>query len=83
VRRCHERVDIYAPDGQTTANLDEVRRLFADIFNQEDIALVESVQRGLASMAYDQSRYVADRKGSWFSEAGLHAFHKRILEALG
>lgn len=81
--RCHERVDIYAPEGSASANLDEVRRLFAEIFNQEDIALVESVQRGLASMGYDQGRYVADRANSWFSESGLHAFHKRILQALG
>ena len=82
VGRCAERVDIYAPGGPATPNLEEARRLFADIFNREDIALVESVQRGLASMAYDQSRYVADRQGSWFSESGLHAFHQRVLEAL-
>jgi len=81
-QRCDERVDIYAPAGQTSANLEEIRHLFADIFNQEDIALVESVQRGLASMGYDQGRYVADRKGSWFSESGLHQFHKRVLEAI-
>lgn len=81
-QRCRERVDIYAPDGAAGPNLDEVRRLFADVFNREDIALVESVQRGLSSMGYDQSRYVADRQGSWFSEAGLHAFHKRVLEAV-
>ena len=81
-QRCRERVDIYAPEGAASANLEEIRHLFADVFNQEDIALVESVQRGLASMAYDQGRYVADRKGSWFSESGLHAFHARILEAI-
>lgn len=80
--RCLERVDIYAPEGPATPNLEEARRLFADVFNQEDIALVESVQRGLASMAYDQGRYVADDKGSWYSEAGLHAFHRRILRAM-
>lgn len=81
-QRCLERVDIYAPEGETSANLDEVHRLFAETFNREDIALVESVQRGLASMAYDQGRYVADPAGSAFSESGLHAFHKRVLEAL-
>lgn len=81
-QRCAERVDIYAPEGEVSANLEEVRHLFADVFNQEDIALVESVQQGLASMAYDQGRYVADRAESWFSESGLHAFHQRILKAI-
>ncbi|MEX2650175.1 MAG: aromatic ring-hydroxylating dioxygenase subunit alpha [Alphaproteobacteria bacterium] len=81
-QRCRERVDIYAPAGEASANLDEIRRLFAEIFNREDIAIVESVQRGVASMAFDQSRYVADRKGSWFSEAGLHTFHARVIEAI-
>ncbi len=82
--RCRERVDIYVePDPERPENVEEARRLFADVFNREDIALVESVQRGLASDGYDQGRYVADRAGSWFSEAGLHAFHGRVLEALG
>ena len=81
-QRCAERVDIYAPEGAPSANLEEVHHLFADIFNREDIAIVESVQRGLASMAYDQGRYVADRADSWFSESGLHAFHRRILDAI-
>ena len=81
-QRCAERVDIYAPAGAPSANLQEVHHLFADIFNQEDIGLVESVQRGLASMAYDQGRYVVDRSDSWFSESGLHAFHQRILKAI-
>ena len=79
---CLERVDIYAPAGESSANLEEIHRLFAEIFNREDIALVESVQRGLASMAYDQGRYVADPAGSPFSESGLHAFHRRVVEAI-
>jgi choline monooxygenase len=52
------------------------------MFNQEDIALVESVQRGLESLGYDQGRYVADPAESWFTESGLHRFHSQILEAL-
>ena len=53
------------------------------MFNREDIALVESVQRGLGSLGYDQGRYVADPEGSWFSESALHRFHSQILEDLG
>lgn len=82
--RCHERVDVYCePDPGHSGNVDELLKLFAKIFNQEDIALVESVQRGLSSDGYDQGRYIADRAGSWFSESGLHVFHKWALEALG
>jgi choline monooxygenase len=80
--RCLERADIYSPPGLESANLAVVKSLFADVFNQEDIALVESVQRGLASQGYDQGRYVADPAGSWFSESALHRFHRQILDAL-
>jgi len=80
--RTLEHADIYSPSDVNTPNLDAVKSLFSEMFNQEDIALVESVQRGLASLGYDQGRYVADPKGSWFSESGLHAFHKQILEDL-
>jgi len=59
-----------------------IKSLFAEMFNQEDIALVESVQRGLESLGYDQGRYVADPGESWFTESGLHRFHKQIVEAL-
>ncbi len=80
--RSLEHVDIYSPPRIESPNLEVVKSLFAEMFNQEDIALVESVQRGLASLGYDQSRYVADPAGSWFSESALHRFHRQILKAL-
>ena len=48
----------------------------------EDIAIVESVHRGLGSLGYDQGRYVADDGDNWYSESGLHRFHQQILAAL-
>jgi carnitine monooxygenase subunit len=80
--RSLEHADIYSPSGEETPNLAAVTSLFAQMFNQEDIALVESVQRGLSSLGYDQGRYVADRENSWFSESGLHSFHQQILDDL-
>jgi len=77
-----EHADIYSPTGVDVPNLIAAKSLFAEMFNREDIALVESVQQGLASLGYDQGRYVADSKDSWFSESGLHSFHKQILEDL-
>ena len=82
VDRCRERVDVFAPKGETCANLEQVKTLFSEHFNREDIALVESVQRGLSSLAYDQSRYVADETEQWYSESGLHRFHGQVLDAL-
>ena len=77
-----EHADIYSPKGRDAPNLDAVKSLFSEMFNREDIGLVQSVQRGLSSLGYDQGRYVADTSNSWFSESGLHRFHSQILEAL-
>ena len=77
-----EHADIYSPKDVDAPNLEFVKSLFAEMFNKEDIALVQSVQRGLGSLGYDQGRYVADANDSWFSESGLHKFHSQILEAL-
>ncbi len=84
VDRCAERVDIYTPEGEgeNDKNLIAVKDLFMNMFNQEDIAIVESVQRGISSLGYDQGRYVCDAAESWFSETLLHGFHMQVLEAL-
>lgn len=84
VERCAERVDVYTPrgDAENDPNLLAIRDLFMNMFNQEDIAIVESVQRGFHSLGYDQGRYVCDAAESWFTEALLHWFHLQVLEAL-
>lgn len=81
-RRCLERADILAPPGESSPNLEHVQSLFAERFNREDIAIVESVQLGLESLGYDQGRYVVDAADSWFSESALHRFHRQVVEAL-
>jgi choline monooxygenase len=80
--RCAERADIYAPAGDQPKNLGIIKRLFAEMFNREDIAIVESVQRGLSSPGFDQGRYVVDKQDGWYSESILHAFHLQVLEVL-
>ena len=79
---CHERVDIIAPCGDREPNLLAVRDLFVEHFNREDIGIVESVQRGLSSIGYDQGRYVGGDEQAWYSESGLHRFHQQIVDAL-
>ena len=81
--QCRERIDILTPDGRGSDNLDALCSLFTDNFNKEDISIVESVQRGLQSLGYDQGRYVVDDKNDWYSESGLHRFHLQILDAIG
>jgi choline monooxygenase len=80
--RCLERIDLLSVNGEVPPPLEALKTLFTDQFNAEDIAIVQSVQRGLESLAYDQGRYVADNTDSWYSESGLHRFHQLILESL-
>lgn len=52
-----------------------------DVLQVQDIALVESVQRGMATPAFDQGRIVHDPEGSGLSEHGVHHFHGLVLRA--
>ena len=47
----------------------------------QDIGIVESVQRGMRTPAFDQGRIVFDPAGSGLSEHGVHHFHGLVLEA--
>ncbi len=52
-----------------------------DVLQTEDIALVESVQRGMSTPAFTQGRIVHDPAGSGLSEHALHHFHGLVLES--
>ncbi len=62
------------------AELDSMRYLDQTL-QVEDIALVESVQRGMESPAFTQGRIVSDPNGSGLSEHALHHFHGLVLKA--
>ena len=51
------------------------------VLQVEDIALVESVQRGMNTPAFQQGRIVYDPGGSGKSEHALHHFHGLVLDA--
>ena len=51
------------------------------VLQPEDIALVESVQRGMRTPAFTRGRYLVDPNGSGLSEHGVHHFHSLILAA--
>ncbi|GIE29547.1 ring-hydroxylating oxygenase subunit alpha [Actinoplanes italicus] len=59
----------------------EAVRYIDDVLQQQDIAIVESVQRGMATPAFDQGRIVYDSAGPGLSEQGVHHFHGLVLQA--
>lgn len=59
---------------QTIKYLDEVLQV-------EDIAIVESVQKGMNTPAFRQGRIVNDPEGSGQSEHAVHHFHGLVLDA--
>src|SRR4051794_27423977 len=56
-------------------------RYIDEILQQQDITIVESVQRGMRTPAFDQGRIVYDPDGSGLSEHGVHHFHGLVLDA--
>ncbi|MBN35673.1 MAG: hypothetical protein CMM46_13060 [Rhodospirillaceae bacterium] len=69
--RCHERIDIYLiGDAATAPDWHEQRQAVLDMWddlNHEDIGLIESLQKGRSSPAYDGGRL-----SPYWDEAPLH-----------
>ena len=61
----------------------EAIRYLDDVLQVEDIALVESVQRGMNTPAFQQGRIVHDPDGSGKSEHAVHHFQSLVVRALG
>ena len=59
----------------------EAIRYIDDVLQAEDIALVESVQKGMSTPAFSQGRIVHDPSGSGKSEHAVHHFHGLVLDA--
>lgn len=68
-----------------TTDLDEADleavRYVDEVLQVQDIGLVESVQRGMSTPAFDQGRIVYDENGTGLSEHGVHHFHGLVLDA--
>jgi choline monooxygenase len=79
--RTLETYDLFLESAEpNAAELDTIRYL-DEVLQVEDIAIVESVQRGMRTPAFQQGRIVADRRGSGLSEHALHHFHGLVLDA--
>ncbi|WP_437881188.1 aromatic ring-hydroxylating oxygenase subunit alpha [Pseudomonas sp. LRF_L74] len=59
----------------------EAIRYLDEVLQVEDISLVENVQRGMQTPAFEQGRIVTDPDGSGKSEHALHHFHGLVLDA--
>ena len=77
----YETYDFFLESAEpNTAELESIRYL-DEVLQVEDISLVESVQRGMSTPAFDQGRIVNDPAGSGLSEHALHHFHGLVLDA--
>lgn len=79
--RTLETYDFYFETADPTQAEQEAIRYIDEVLQAEDIGLVESVQRGMASPAFTQGRIVHDPGGSGKSEHAVHHFHGLVLDA--
>lgn len=78
---CTEIWDFYLEDTDLTAAEIESVKYIDEVLQVQDIDIVESVQRGMSTPAFDQGRIVFDPEGSGLSEHGVHHFHGLVLDA--
>ncbi len=65
------------------APVDEAKRVYGQtVLGPEDVAICESVQRGLNSRGYTAGRFVHDPEGGQTTEAAVHHFHRLYAEAM-
>jgi choline monooxygenase len=77
----HETYDFYFETSEPTAQEWQAIAFVRDVLQREDIDLVESVQRGMNTPAFEQGRIVYDPEGSGMSEHAVHHFHGLVLDA--
>ena len=77
----YEEFDFFFGTATPTDAETEAIRFIDEVLQPEDIALVESVQRGMRTPAFQRGRYLVDPDGSGLSEHAVHHFHGLVLEA--
>ena len=79
--RTLETYDFFLIDQNPDEAEKEAIRYLDEVLQVEDINLVESVQRGMNTPAFEQGRIVHDPEGSGKSEHAVHHFHGLVLDA--
>lgn len=77
----YEEFDFYFETEEPNETEEEAIRFIDDVLQPEDIGLVESVQRGMRTPAFNQGRYLVDPLQSGLSEHAVHHFHGLVLES--
>ena len=77
----YEEFDFFFETAEPTDEEREAIRFIDEVLQPEDIGLVESVQRGMNTPAFNSGRYMVDNAGSGMSEHAVHHFHGLLLEA--
>jgi len=75
-------LEFYMQSPVPTPEQEDAIRYIDQVLQAEDIALVESVQRGLKSRGYDQGRFIVDADRTDMSEHAVHHFHALVVEAM-
>lgn len=78
----HEVFDFFFETAEPNDAEREAIKYIDEVLQVEDIGLVESVQRGMRTPAFNQGRYVINHSHSGMSEHGVHHFHGLVLSAL-
>ena len=79
--RTLETYDFYFETSEPNEAEKEAIRYLDEVLQSEDIALCESVQRGMSTPAFSQGRIVSDPSGPGLSEHAVHHFHGLVLDA--
>ena len=77
----YEEFDFFFETAEPNETEKEALKFIDDVLQPEDIALVESVQRGMNTPAFRSGRYMVDIEGSGASEHAVHHFHGLVLDA--
>lgn len=77
----YEEFDFFFETAEPNEVEQEALKFIDEVLQPEDIGLVESVQRGMQTPAFQQGRYMVDPDGSGLSEHAVHHFHGLILSA--
>ncbi len=77
----YEELDFFFESAPPEEREMEAIRFIDEVLQPEDIGLVESVQRGMRTPAFERGRYLVDPDGSGLSEHAVHHFHGLVLDA--
>lgn len=75
-----ETLDIFFEEPTPSSQELEAIEYIDKVLQKEDIDIIESVQRGMNTPAYEQGRFACDLNNGGQSEHGVHHFHSLYLK---